>query len=152
MKTFPAPSIGDVVLLKATFRDDNGELRMKVRPAIVLKVNEPNRLIPSMSVVVCRGTTSDRPVQAWEFAVTRSHHRKEFDRAGIDKDTTFKMLDLITVPWNDTCFVIPGNRRFGETPKIGSLHPSSEARLEEAFHQARSHAKREVEKLSRNPR
>ena len=94
----------------------------KPRPALVLGlVNREDGL----SVKVIYGTSQrvDR-LRAGGFAILRSLHPAAYALAGLSYDTKFDFGALVELPWSSLFFKVPPQARHGQTPNIGTLHPS----------------------------
>ena len=149
VKVFPAPSAGDVVIFRWIKKDNAGVISEKVRPAIILRVIEPDRWCEFIRVSIVYGTAKGGPLQATEFSIERSRHPAEFARAGLYRDGRFDMLNFVTCGWTDQTFAIPKDPRFGETPKIGSIHPRTTERLKAAHLAAVDYGRLQNELLGR---
>ncbi len=133
VKVFAAPSAGDFVIFRWIKTDSAGVVTEKTRPAIILRVFEADRPNGFIRVSLLYGTTKGGPLQDHEFSIERARHPAEFARAGLYRDGRFDVLKIQTCGWTDQNFTIPKNPRFGQTPKIGSIHPKTTERLKAAY-------------------
>jgi hypothetical protein len=72
-------------------------------------------------------------LKAGEFAVLRGVHPAAFELAGLAFDTKFDCKQAIDLPWSERYFKVPPHPRHGQTPKLGTLHPSVYHAAEAAF-------------------
>jgi len=59
-----------------------------------------------------------------EFAIRREANGAAYELAGLSYDTKFDLRKIIDLPWDETFFAVPPEARHGQTPKLGTLHPS----------------------------
>jgi hypothetical protein len=59
-----------------------------------------------------------------EFSITRSFHPQAFLLAGLAEDTKFDLGEVVELPWQDRYFGVPPRPKYGQTPKLGTLHAS----------------------------
>jgi len=94
----------------------------KPRPALVVNV-----VIHDDGVVVhvVYGTSQrvDR-LTAGQFAIRKDANPSAFALAGLAFDTKFDFKVLLELPWTDAFFKVPPRAVHGQTPKLGTLHPS----------------------------
>jgi len=118
---WPAPDPGDIVWCRFPERprDRPGP---KPRPALVLIVTEHE---DGIAVSVAYGTSQklDRLVVG-EFLLRKADNAAAFQLAGLSHDTKFDLGKTVELPWNETFFAVAPEARFGQTPKLGSLHAS----------------------------
>jgi hypothetical protein len=76
-------------------------------------------------VVVVYGTSQrvDR-LTAGQFAIRKDASPSAFALAGLAFDTKFDFKVLVELPWADPFFKVPPRAPHGQTPKLGTLHPS----------------------------
>lgn len=76
-------------------------------------------------VQVVYGTSKrvDR-LTAGQFAICKGANPSVFALAGLAFDTKFDFKVLIELPWSDQFFKVPPRAPHGQTPKLGTLHPS----------------------------
>ena len=116
---------------------DNLTPRPKPRPALVLIVFDDDA--PHFQVRVAYGT-SQRTTSLYrgEFAILRDRNREAYVAAGLSYDTKFDLKQLVDLPYSTEWFSVPPSAPFGQTPKLGLLHPSLILAVQAAFQAARS--------------
>lgn len=94
----------------------------KPRPALVLEVRE---LTPgTCRVLIAYGTSKKTShLKAGEFVIG-SRDGTAFQAAGLQADTKFSLQDSVELDYNEEWFKPPPNTPFGESPKLGALHPT----------------------------
>ena len=127
---WPAPLVGDLVWCWFPQPPDTGP-GPKPRPALVIGVDSRT---DGVIVTAVYGTSQrvDR-LMAGEFAITRSSHPQAFALAGLAYDTKFNFKAVIDLPWGEAFFKVSPRPRYGQTPKLGSLHPSLLRAAQAAF-------------------
>jgi hypothetical protein len=127
---WPSPTVGDIVWchfpeLPAL------EPGPKPRPALVLSVETREG---GIAVTVAYGTSKKvTSLKAGEFAILRGVHPAALELAGLAFDTKFDCKQVIDLPWSERYFKVPPHPRHGQTPKLGTLHPSVYHAAETAF-------------------
>lgn len=131
---WPAPEPGDIVWCRFPQRprDRPGP---KPRPALVLRVTEYEA---GYAVTVAYGTSQrlDRLV-AGEFAIRKLDSPAAFALAGLSFDTKFDLREKVDLPWDEAFFGVPPSPTWGQTPKLGTLHPCLMKALTSAARAAR---------------
>ena len=103
----------------------------KPRPALVLDVTETT--IGSIRVTVAYGTSKKlSPLRAGEFVISRSDG-SAFKLAGLGFDTKFSLRDSVQLDFNSDWFKPPPIAPFGQSPKLGLLHPALATRAAAAW-------------------
>lgn len=126
---FPLPAPGDIVYCR--FPETLGKPGPKPRPALVTGLAEFDD--GTRGVVVAYGTSrKTTQLLAGEFAVTPVDG-EAFEAAGLSFATKFDLVHLVTLPYTDEWFRVPPVPFFGQTPKLGILHPSLMRRAQAAF-------------------
>jgi hypothetical protein len=76
-------------------------------------------------VCVSYGTSqkTDR-LYSGEFRISKSEHPAAYASAGLSYDTKFDLRNILELPFNDAYFSVPPHAPHGQTPKLGTLHPS----------------------------
>lgn len=126
---FPAPSPGDIVWC----RYPRGQLSApgpKARPALVLRIGE-NQGHPVVEVAYGTSQKVDR-LYAGEFAITPAD-QAAYEAAGLSYSTKFNLGETFELDFNDEWFSVPAGAPYGQTPKLGILHPSLMRRAKAAF-------------------
>jgi hypothetical protein len=59
-----------------------------------------------------------------EFAIRRDANSAAYVLAGLSHDTKFDVRRVIDLPWDEMFFAAPPDAKHGQTPKLGTLHPS----------------------------
>lgn len=126
---FPLPEAGDIVWCRFPHRGF-AVPGPKPRPALVIDVG---RLHGEPAIEVIYGTSQklDR-LYPGEFAITL----EDGDRylvAGLDRPTKFDMRRTVFLPYSDEWFAVAPGARYGQTPKLGLLHPSLMRRAKAAY-------------------
>ncbi len=109
--------------------------RPKPRPALILAVWDDDA--PPFSVRVAYGT-SQRTTNLFrgEFAILRERNPAAYDAAGLSYDTKFDLRQAIDLPYTTEWFSVPPRAPHGQTPKLGTLHPSLVLAVQAAFRAA----------------
>lgn len=126
------PTAGEIVWCH--FPDDITP-RPKPRPALILAVWNDDA--PPFSVRVAYGT-SQRTTNLFrgEFAILRERNPAAYDAAGLSYDTKFDLRQAIDLPYTTEWFSVPPRAPHGQTPKLGTLHPSLVLAVQAAFRAA----------------
>ena len=108
----------------------------KPRPALVVNVVTHD---DGVVVHVAYGTSKrvDR-LAAGQFAIRKDANPSAFALAGLAFDTKFDFKVLIELLWSDQFFKVPPRAPHGQTPKLGTLHPSLIRAAKAAFDAAAS--------------
>jgi hypothetical protein len=59
-----------------------------------------------------------------EFRITKSEHPAAYASAGLSYDTKFDLSKMLELPHNDDYFSVPPHAPHGQSPQLGTLHPS----------------------------
>lgn len=123
------PTAGDIVWCH--FPDDIHP-GAKPRPALILTVFDD--AAPQFEVRVVYGT-SQRTTSLYrgEFAILRDRNPAAYEAAGLSYDTKFDLKQLLDLPYTTDWFSVPPAAPHGQTPKLGTLHPSLMRALEAAW-------------------
>jgi hypothetical protein len=129
---FPRPALGEIVYCR--FPEIIGKPGPKPRPALVVKIGE--FADKTMAVVVAYGTSqgTDR-LHSGEFLILPTDG-EGYRVAGLSFPTKFDLRHTATLPYTDEWFRVPPNPSYGQTPKLGILHPSLMRRAQAAFNAA----------------
>ncbi len=94
----------------------------KPRPALVSQVVTRE---DGVVVHVLYGTSqrADR-LKAGEFAILKANNPGAFALSGLAFDTKFDFKVVVELPWTDLFFKVPPRAPHGQTPRLGTLHPS----------------------------
>ena len=128
-RVFPAPQAGDIVWCRFPHR---GILvpGPKPRPALVIDIG---RLGDDPAVEVIYGTSRklDR-LYPGEFSIVLEDG-DAFAASGLSHPTKFDTARSVFLPYNDDWFFVPDGAPYGQTPRLGVLHPSLVRRAKAAF-------------------
>ena len=119
--SWPPPAPGDIVWCHFPELPQL-EPGPKPRPALVVTVEERT---DGVAVRVVYGTSQrvDR-LKAGEFAITQQGHPAAYRLAGLAHDTKFDFKAAVDLPWDERFFKPPPHPKSGQTPRLGTLHPS----------------------------
>lgn len=126
---WPEPTAGDIVWCHFP---DNINPRPKPRPALIMAVFDDDA--PRFEVRVVYGT-SQRTTTLYrgEFAILRDRNTAAYEAAGFSYDTKFDLKKMIDLPYTTEWFSVPPTAPNGQTPQLGTLHPSLVRVLQAAF-------------------
>ena len=113
------PTAGDIVWCHFP-----GSLRPrpKPRPALVLDVFGAGA---PFAVRVAYGTSQRvRVLRSGEFAILRANHPAAYALANQSYDTKFDLRQLVELPFTTQWFSVPPHAPHGQSPRLGTLHPS----------------------------
>ena len=76
-------------------------------------------------VSVAYGTSqkTDR-LYSGEFRISKSDQPAAYASAGLSYETKFDLKNILELPYNDAYFSVPPHAPHGQSPKLGTLHPS----------------------------
>lgn len=127
------PAAGEIVWCHFS---DQINPRPKARPALILAVFDDNA--PSFDVRVAYGTSQRTTgLHRGEFAILRDRNAAAYSAAGLSHDTKFDLRQLVDLPYTSEWFSVPPAAPHGQTPKLGTLHPSLVRAVEAAFRAAK---------------
>lgn len=127
---FPAPVPGDIVYCRFP-EETAGQPGPKPRPALVTGLSQFED--GTLGVVVAYGTSQRvESLYAGEFAISPKDG-DAYRAAGLSFPTKFDLSRRVTLPYTDIWFRVPPVPSFGQTPKLGILHPSLMKRAQAAF-------------------
>ena len=126
------PAAGDVVWCH--FPDDIHP-RPKPRPALILEVFDDDA--PQFFVRVAYGTSQrTTSLRRGEFSIEGSRNLAAFEAAGLSYDTKFDLKQVLELPFSTEWFSVPPAAPHGQTPKLGTLHPSLVRAVQAAYQAA----------------
>jgi hypothetical protein len=126
------PTAGEIVWCHFP---DNITPRPKPRPALILVVFDDDA--PHFEVRVAYGTSQrTSALHRGEFSILRDRNRAAYEAAGLSYDTKFDLKQLIDLPFTAEWFSVPPGAPHGQTPKLGTLHPSLVRAVQAAFQAA----------------
>jgi len=127
------PTAGEIVWCR--FPDDVHP-RPKPRPALIVVVFDDNA--PHFVVRVAYGT-SQRTTTLYrgEFSILRERNPAAYEAAGLSYDTKFDLRLTVDLPYTTDWFSVPPAAPHGQSPKLGTLHPSLVRAVQAAFEAAK---------------
>lgn len=126
------PAAGDIVWCHFP---DNINPRPKPRPALILVVFDDEA--PHFEVRVAYGTSQRTTMlHRGEFSILSNRNRTAYEAAGLSYDTKFDLKQAIDLPYTTEWFSVPPAAPHGQTPKVGTLHPSLVRAVQAAFRAA----------------
>jgi len=128
--TGQAPAVGDLVWCWFPHLPDKAP-GPKPRPALVITVEVREDGV--VATVVYGTAQGVGRLRAGEFAITKLANPVAYELAGLSFDTKFNFKASVALPWQETFFKVPPRPRLGQTPKLGTLHPSLLRAVEAAF-------------------
>ena len=132
VRWWPEPTAGDIVWCHFP---DNIHPRPKPRPALVLVVFDD--AAPQFEVRVAYGTGQrTTTLHRGEFAILRDRNPAAYEAAGLSYDTKFDLTQTLDLPYTTAWFSVPPAAPHGQSPKLGTLHPTLVRALEAAFRAA----------------
>lgn len=106
--------------------------RPKPRPALILVVFDDHS--PQFEVRVAYGTSHrTTSLHRGEFAIFRERNPAAYTAAGLSYDTIFDLTQVLDLPYTSEWFSVPPAAPHGQTPKLGTIHPSLVRAVEAAF-------------------
>jgi hypothetical protein len=92
---------------------------------------------PHFEVRVAYGTSQrTTTLHRGEFSILRDRNRVAYESAGLSYDTKFDLKQAIDLPFTTEWFSVPPAAPHGQTPKLGTLHPSLVRAVQAAFQAA----------------
>lgn len=126
------PTAGDIVWCHFP---DTIHPRPKPRPALILVVFDV--IAPRFEVRVVYGTSQrTTTLHRGEFSILRDRNPAAYAMAGLSYDTKFDLRQILDLPYTSDWFSVPPAAPYGQSPKLGTLHPSLVRALEAAFRAA----------------
>lgn len=126
------PTAGEIVW--CYFPDDVSP-RAKPRPALIMTVYDDDA--PHFEVRVAYGTSKrTTTLHGGEFTISSTANRAAYDMAGLSYDTKFDLKRAIDLPYTSEWFAVPPAAPHGQSPKLGTLHPSLMLALQAAYRAA----------------
>lgn len=123
------PTAGDIVWCH--FPDDIHP-RPKPWPALILAVFDEDA--PRFTARVAYGTSQRATaLHRGEFSILRERNPAAYVTAGLSYDTKFDLRQSLDLPFSTEWFSVPPAAPFGQTPKLGVLHPSLVRAVQAAF-------------------
>lgn len=120
MRWWPEPAAGEIVWCHFP---DNITPKPKPRPSLVLltKQDDEGRIFVSVAYGTSQKTNR---LFSGEFRISKVEHPVAYASAGLSYDTKFNLGNALELPFNDVYFSVPPHAPHGQSPKLGTLHPS----------------------------
>lgn len=120
MRWWLEPTAGDIVWCHFP---DHIHPKPKPRPGLIILTKEDDQGMIFVSVAYGTSQKTDR-LYSGEFKISKSEHPAAYASAGLSYDTKFDLKNIPDLPFNDAYFSVPPLAPHGQTPKLGTLHPS----------------------------
>ncbi len=120
MHWWPEPTAGDIVWCHFP---DHIHPKPKPRPGLLVSTKVDDESMVFVSVAYGTSQKTDR-LYSGEFLITQSKHPAAYSSAGLSYDTKFNLKNILELPFNDAFFSVPPHAPHGQSPKLGTLHPS----------------------------
>ena len=120
MHRWPEPTAGDIVWCHFP---DHIHPKPKPRPGLLVSTKVDDESMVFVSVAYGTSQKTDR-LYSGEFLIAKSEHPAAYSSAGLSYDTKFNLNNILELPFNDAYFSVPPHAPHGQTPKLGTLHPS----------------------------
>jgi mRNA-degrading endonuclease toxin of MazEF toxin-antitoxin module len=120
MHWWPEPTAGDIVWCHFP---DHIHPKPKPRPGLLVSTKVDDESMVFVSVAYGTSQKTDR-LYSGEFLITQSKHPAAYYSAGLSYDTKFNLKNILELPFNDAFFSVPPHAPHGQSPKLGTLHPS----------------------------
>jgi len=133
LRAFDLPEPGDFVYCRFPHTGLPGP-GPKLRPALVLQVGDIDGE-PFVRVAYGTSQKTDR-LHAGELLMS-GEDGAAYALSGLAYPTKFDLGRVVELPYNDIWFGVPPRAPFGQTPKLGVLHPNLMRRAKAAFVAAR---------------
>ena len=129
VRWWPEPSAGDIVWCHFP---DGVHPRCKPRPALVLVVFDDDA--PAFTVRIAYGTSQrTTALYTGEMAILKSKNPAAYAAANLSFDTKFDLRRILDLPYSTDWFSVPPAAPCGQSPKLGTLHPSMVRAVQAAF-------------------
>ena len=126
------PTAGEIVWCHFP---DNVNPRPKPRPALILVVFDDDA--PQFVVRLAYGTSQrTTTLHGGEFSILRARNLAAYEAAGLSYDTKFNLNQAIDLPFTTEWFTVAPAQPCGQTPRLGTLHPSLVRAVQAAYHAA----------------
>lgn len=133
MACFPPPEPGDIVYCRFPQKGIPGPAP-KPRPALVLQVGEVNGE-PHVAVAYGTSQKTDR-LHSGEFLISAADG-EAYALSGLSFPTKFDLRGVKELPYSEEWFRVPPHAPYGQTPRLGVLHPGLMRRAKAAFNAVR---------------
>ena len=123
------PTAGEIVWCHFP---DHIKPRPKPRPALILSVLDDDA--PQFDVSVAYGTSQrTTTLHRGAFSILRARNPIAYKAAGLSYDTKFDLKQTLILPYTTEWFSVPPTAPHGQTPKLGTLHPSLVPAVQAAY-------------------
>ncbi len=114
------PTAGDIFWCHFA---DNIQHKPKPRPGLIISTKEDDQ--GTIFVSVAYGTSQKTiRLDIGEFRISKSEHPAAYSSAGLSYDTKFDLKNILELPFKESYFTVPPHAPHGQSPKLGTLHPS----------------------------
>ena len=120
MRWWLEPTAGEIVWLHFP---DHIHPKSKPRPNLVVSTKQDDEGMNFFSVAYGTSQKTDR-LYRLEFRISMNEHPAAYASAGLSYDTKFDLKNILELPFNDAYFSVPPHAPHGQSPKLGTLHPS----------------------------
>ena len=120
MRWWLEPTAGDIVWCHFP---DHIQPKPKPRSGLIISTKEDDQGVIFVSVAYGTSQKTDR-LYSEEFKISKSEHPAAYASAGLSYDTKFDLRNVLELPFNDAYFSVPLHAPHGQSPKLGTLHPS----------------------------
>ena len=132
MNAWGEPTAGEIVWCHFP---DNINPRPKPRPALIVAVLDDDA--PLFTVRVAYGTSQKtNQLYRGEFAILQNKNTAAYAAAGLSYDTKFNLRQLVDLSYTTKWFSVPPAAPHGQTPLLGTLHPSMVRAVQAAYREA----------------
>jgi hypothetical protein len=133
MRWWPEPTAGEIVWCHFP---DNIHPKPKLRSGLIVSTKVDDEGIIFVSVAFGTSQKTNRLYRG-EFRISKSEHPVAYASASLSYDTKFDLRNVLELPFNDAYFSVPPHAPHGQTPMLGTLHPSMVRVAASAFLAAR---------------
>ena len=102
---------------------DNIHPKPKPRPGLIISTKEDDQGMIFVSVAYGTSQKTNR-LYSGAFRISKSGHPAAYASAGLSYETKFDLKNILELPYNDAYFSVPPHAPHGQSPKLGTLHPS----------------------------
>jgi len=120
MRWWLEPTAGEIVWCHFP---DNIHPKPKPRPGLIVSTKEDGSGMIFVCVAYGTSQKTDR-LYSGEFRISKKEHPAAYASAGLSYETKFDLRNKLELPFNEAYFSVPPHAPHGQTPKLGTLHPS----------------------------
>ena len=129
MRWWPQATAGEIVWCHFP---DNIHPKPKPRPGLIVSTKEDDEGMIFVNVAYGTSQKTDR-LYGGEFRISKSEHPAAYASAGLSYDTKFDLRQALDLSYTTQWFSVPPAAPHGQTPKLGTLHPSLVLAVQAAF-------------------